>query len=32
MEAFIDFQFARGLADRLRGGLRSAGILRSKKL
>jgi hypothetical protein len=32
MAGFIDFQFARGFAERLRGGLRSAGILRDKKL
>jgi acyl-CoA reductase-like NAD-dependent aldehyde dehydrogenase len=32
MEGFIDFQFARGLAERLRGALRSAGVIRHKKL
>ena len=32
MKGFIDFQFARRLSDRLRGGLRSVGILRGKKL
>jgi len=32
MEGFIDFQFARGLVDRLRGALLSTGVLRSKKL
>jgi hypothetical protein len=32
MEGFIDFQFARGFAERLRGVLRSAGVLRNKKL
>jgi acyl-CoA reductase-like NAD-dependent aldehyde dehydrogenase len=32
MEDFIDFQFARNLADRLRGALRAAGIVIQKKL
>jgi acyl-CoA reductase-like NAD-dependent aldehyde dehydrogenase len=31
MEGFLDLQFARRLGSRLRGGLRSATILRSKK-
>jgi succinate-semialdehyde dehydrogenase/glutarate-semialdehyde dehydrogenase len=30
MEAFLDFQFARGLGERLRGALRSAGIIGRK--
>jgi acyl-CoA reductase-like NAD-dependent aldehyde dehydrogenase len=32
MEGFIDFQFARGLGERLRGALRSAGVLKRKRL
>jgi hypothetical protein len=32
MEGFIDFQFARGLAERLRGALRAAGVVWRKKL
>jgi acyl-CoA reductase-like NAD-dependent aldehyde dehydrogenase len=32
MEGFIDFQFARGLAERLRGALRAAGVARRKRL
>jgi acyl-CoA reductase-like NAD-dependent aldehyde dehydrogenase len=32
MEGFVDFQFARGLAQRLRGALRSAGVVLRKKL
>ena len=32
MEGFIDFQFAQGLVERLRGALRSVGVLGSKKL
>jgi acyl-CoA reductase-like NAD-dependent aldehyde dehydrogenase len=32
MEGFIDMQFARGLAERLRGALRAAGVVRVKKL
>jgi acyl-CoA reductase-like NAD-dependent aldehyde dehydrogenase len=32
MEGFIDFQFARGLAERLRGALRATGVLWRKKL
>jgi Aldehyde dehydrogenase family len=32
MEGFIDFQFARGLRERLSGALRAAGIVRSKRL
>ena len=32
MEGFIDFQFARGLGDRLSGALRAAGIVLRKKL
>ncbi len=32
MEGFIDMQFARGLAERLRGALRAAGVVRGKKL
>jgi succinate-semialdehyde dehydrogenase/glutarate-semialdehyde dehydrogenase len=32
MEGFMDFQFARGLAARLRGALRATGVLRGKKL
>ncbi len=32
MEGFMDLQFARGWAVRLRGAMRSAGLLRSKKL
>jgi succinate-semialdehyde dehydrogenase/glutarate-semialdehyde dehydrogenase len=31
MEGLLDFQFGRGLATRLRGGLKSAGALRKKK-
>jgi succinate-semialdehyde dehydrogenase/glutarate-semialdehyde dehydrogenase len=32
MEGFIDFQFARGLAERLRGALRAVGAATRKKL
>ena len=32
MEGFIDFQFARGLVQRLRGALRAAGVVISKRL
>jgi succinate-semialdehyde dehydrogenase/glutarate-semialdehyde dehydrogenase len=32
MEGFLDFQFARGLAERLRGALRAAGVVLRKKL
>jgi succinate-semialdehyde dehydrogenase/glutarate-semialdehyde dehydrogenase len=32
MEGFVDMQFARGLAKRLLGGLRSAGVLGRRKL
>jgi acyl-CoA reductase-like NAD-dependent aldehyde dehydrogenase len=32
MEAFLDFQFARGLGSKLSGALRSAGVLKQKKL
>jgi acyl-CoA reductase-like NAD-dependent aldehyde dehydrogenase len=32
MEGFLDFQFARGLGMRVRGALRSAGIMARKKL
>jgi len=32
MEGFLDFQFARGLGTRVRGALRSAGIMARKKL
>jgi acyl-CoA reductase-like NAD-dependent aldehyde dehydrogenase len=32
MEGFLDFQFARGLGKRLRGALRSAGVVARKKL
>jgi acyl-CoA reductase-like NAD-dependent aldehyde dehydrogenase len=32
MEGFIDFQFARGLRERLGGALRAAGLVRSKRL
>jgi acyl-CoA reductase-like NAD-dependent aldehyde dehydrogenase len=32
MEGFLDIQFARSLGDRLRGALRSAGVLRRKQL
>ena len=32
MEGFLDFQFARGLGTRLRGALRSAGIVTRKRL
>jgi acyl-CoA reductase-like NAD-dependent aldehyde dehydrogenase len=32
MEGFVDFQFARGLAQRLRGALRAAGVVLRKKL
>jgi succinate-semialdehyde dehydrogenase/glutarate-semialdehyde dehydrogenase len=31
MEGFLDFQFAKRLSERLRGGLRAAGVLRTKK-
>jgi len=32
MEAFVDMQFAQGFADRVRGALRSAGVIRGRKL
>jgi acyl-CoA reductase-like NAD-dependent aldehyde dehydrogenase len=32
MEGFIDFQFARGLGERMRGALRAAGVVRRKRL
>jgi acyl-CoA reductase-like NAD-dependent aldehyde dehydrogenase len=32
MEGFVDFQFARGLGERLRGALRAAGVVRRKQL
>jgi acyl-CoA reductase-like NAD-dependent aldehyde dehydrogenase len=32
MEGFLDFQFAQGIADRLRGALRAAGVAVSRKL
>jgi hypothetical protein len=32
MQGFLDFQFARGLAKRLRGALRAAGVVMPKKL
>jgi succinate-semialdehyde dehydrogenase/glutarate-semialdehyde dehydrogenase len=32
MEGFLDFQFARGLADRLRGALHAAGVVVRKQL
>ncbi|MGP0019587.1 MAG: aldehyde dehydrogenase family protein [Candidatus Sulfotelmatobacter sp.] len=32
MEGFLDFQFARDLGDRVRGALRSAGVLKRKQL
>jgi acyl-CoA reductase-like NAD-dependent aldehyde dehydrogenase len=32
MEGFIDFQFARGLGERVRGAIRAAEVLRSRKL
>ena len=32
MEAFLDLQFARGLGTKVRGALRSAGVLKQKKL
>ena len=32
MEGFLDMQFARGLATRLRGALRAAGVVRRKQL
>jgi succinate-semialdehyde dehydrogenase/glutarate-semialdehyde dehydrogenase len=32
MEGFLDFQFARGLADRLRGALRATGVVVRKQL
>jgi acyl-CoA reductase-like NAD-dependent aldehyde dehydrogenase len=32
MEAFLDFQFAQGLAERLRGALRAVGVVARKKL
>jgi succinate-semialdehyde dehydrogenase/glutarate-semialdehyde dehydrogenase len=32
MEGFLDMQFARGLASRLRGALRASGVLTRKKL
>jgi acyl-CoA reductase-like NAD-dependent aldehyde dehydrogenase len=31
MDGFIDFQFARGLGDRLRGALRAAGVISRKQ-
>jgi hypothetical protein len=32
MEGFIDFQFARGLGERVRGILRAAGVVGRKQL
>ena len=32
MEGFLDFQFARGLGQRVRGALRAAGLVRRKQL
>ena len=32
MEGFLDFQFARGWGERLRGALRAAGVVRRKQL
>jgi delta 1-pyrroline-5-carboxylate dehydrogenase len=32
MEGFIDFQFARGFGERLRGALRAAGVISRKQL
>jgi acyl-CoA reductase-like NAD-dependent aldehyde dehydrogenase len=32
MEGFLDMQFARGVGERLRGALRSTGIIRRKRL
>jgi acyl-CoA reductase-like NAD-dependent aldehyde dehydrogenase len=32
MEGFIDFQFARGLGERLHGALRAAGVVKRKQL
>ena len=32
MEGFIDFQFARGLGQRVRGALRAAGVVKRKQL
>jgi succinate-semialdehyde dehydrogenase/glutarate-semialdehyde dehydrogenase len=32
MEAFVDFQFARGMGQRVRGALRSMGVVGDKKL
>ncbi len=32
MEAFVDMQFAQSMADRLRGALRAAGVIRGRKL
>jgi hypothetical protein len=32
MEGFLDLQFARGLADRLRGALRASGVVGRKQL
>jgi succinate-semialdehyde dehydrogenase/glutarate-semialdehyde dehydrogenase len=32
MEAFVDMQFARGIAARVRGALRSAGVMTGRKL
>lgn len=32
MEAFVDMQFARSISDRLRGALRSAGVITGRKL
>jgi acyl-CoA reductase-like NAD-dependent aldehyde dehydrogenase len=32
MEGFLDFEFARGLGKRLRGGLRAAGVVMRRKL
>jgi hypothetical protein len=32
MEGFLDMQFASGIAARLRGALRAAGVVRRKQL
>jgi hypothetical protein len=32
MEGFLDLQFARGLAERLRGALRAAGVVGRQQL
>jgi acyl-CoA reductase-like NAD-dependent aldehyde dehydrogenase len=32
MEGFLDFQFARGLGERVRGALRAAGVVKRKQL